>query len=99
MCHPVGQAYMMEEPLVAMVIKVNVISGSEGWWIDISATRHVFHDLSLFKAYNESKDKNILLGDHHSRKVVGIGEVELKFTSKKTLTLKKVLHTPKIGRI
>ncbi|XP_038882321.1 uncharacterized protein LOC120073565 [Benincasa hispida] len=43
-------------------------------------------------------DKNILLGDHHSTKVVGIGEVELKFTSGKTLTLKDVLHTPEIQK-
>ena len=32
-------------------------------------------DLSLFRKYNEIKDKNILLGDHHTTKVVGVGEV------------------------
>ena len=85
--HPTGQVNLTEEELVAMITEVNVISGYEGWWIDIGATRHVCHDLSLFKTYNETTDKNSLLWDHHLTKVAGIGEVELKFTSGKTLTL------------
>ncbi|TYJ96278.1 retrovirus-related pol polyprotein from transposon tnt 1-94 [Cucumis melo var. makuwa] len=69
---------------------------NEGWWLDIGASHHVCHDLSLFRKYNEVKDKNILLGDHHTTKVVDIGEVEMKFTSSKALVLKEVLHTSKI---
>ena len=34
--------------------------------------------------------------DHHTTKVAGVGEVELKFTSGKMLVLKEVLHTPEI---
>ena len=77
-----------------MITEVNVISGSKGWWIDTEATCHVCHDLRLFKTYNEIKDKSILLRDHHSMKVADIGDVKLKFTSRKILTLKQVLHTP-----
>ena len=54
--------------------------------------------LAYLKKYNETKDKNILLGDHHTTKVVGIGEVKLKFTSSKTLVLKEVLHIPEIRK-
>ncbi|KAL0558517.1 hypothetical protein IC582_003091 [Cucumis melo] len=90
---PAAQANLIEDELVAMIFEVNVIGRSEGWWLDTGASRHVYHDLSLFRKYNEVKDKNILLGDHHRTKVVGIGEVELKFTSGKTLVLKEVLHT------
>lgn len=79
---------------MAMITEINVIGGSEGWWIDTGAMHHVCHNLCLFKTYNETKDKNIPLGDHHLTEVVGISEVELKFTSGKTLTLKKVLSTP-----
>ena len=50
------------------------------------------------RKYNEVKDKNILLGDHHTTKVAGVGEVELKFTSGKTLVLNEVLHTPEIRK-
>ncbi|XP_050945529.1 uncharacterized protein LOC127150877 [Cucumis melo] len=96
--HPAVQANLIEDELVAMISEVNVIGGSEGWWLDTGASRHVCHDLSLFRKYNEVKDKNILLGDHHTTKVVGIGEVELKFTSAKTLVLKKVLHTLEIRK-
>ncbi|TYJ98300.1 hypothetical protein E5676_scaffold232G00150 [Cucumis melo var. makuwa] len=69
---------------------------SEGWWLDTGASRHVSHDLSLFRKYNEVKDKNILLEDHHTTKVASIGEVELKFTFGKMLVLKEVLHSSEI---
>ena len=41
----------------------------------------------------------MLLCDSHSTKVVGTGEVELKFTSRKIVILKDVLHTPKMRKI
>ncbi|KAA0035887.1 putative Polyprotein [Cucumis melo var. makuwa] len=71
---------------------------SEDWWLDTGASRHVSYDLSPFRKYNKVKDKNILLGDHHTTKVSGIREVELKFTSGKMLVLKEVLHTPEIRK-
>ena len=40
----------------------------------------------------------MLLGDSHTTEVGGIGDVELKFTSGKTLILKDVMHTPKIRK-
>ncbi|KAA0034946.1 uncharacterized protein E5676_scaffold1199G00090 [Cucumis melo var. makuwa] len=61
-------ANLIEDELVAMISKVNVIGESEGWWLDTGAFRHVCHDLSLFRKYNEVKDRNILLGDHHTTK-------------------------------
>ena len=66
--------------------------GSKGWWLDTSASYHVCYDLSLFLKYKETKDKNTLTRDHHTTKVVGIGEVELKFAYDTTLILKEVLH-------
>ena len=53
---------MVEEKLVAMITSINVIGGSEGSWLDINASSHVCHDLSLFRKYNKTKDKNILMG-------------------------------------
>ena len=45
-------------------------------------------DRTMFKSYSESEDKKVLLGDSHSTIVAGSGEVELKFTSGKTVILK-----------
>ncbi|KAA0059670.1 putative Polyprotein [Cucumis melo var. makuwa] len=91
-------ANLIEDELVAMISEVNVIRGFEGWWLDTGASHHVCHDLSIFRKYNEVKDKKILLGDHHTTKVAGIGKVELKFTSGKMLVLKEVLHTLEIRK-
>ena len=92
------QANIMEEPLVAMITEINSIEGSEGWWIDSGASRHVCNDRSLFKSYSKIDDKKVLLGDSHTTKVLGIGEVELNFTSGKMLTLQNVLHTPEMRK-
>lgn len=70
-----------------------MIGGSEGWWLDTSATCHVYHDLSFFKNYNETKGRKLLLRDHHTTKVAEINEEKLKFTIGKTVIQKKVLHT------
>ena len=53
---------------------------------------------SLFKTYSEAEDKKVLLEDSHTTVVARIGEVELKFTSGKTVVLKEVLHTPEIRK-
>ncbi|KAM7494813.1 hypothetical protein LguiB_029422 [Lonicera macranthoides] len=87
-----------EEPLVAMITEINLVSGSEGWWVDTAASRHVCHDRALFKTYSDAVDKKVLLGDSHTTNVAGTGDVELKFTSGKTVILKDVLHTPEIRK-
>jgi len=52
----------------------------------------------MFKTYTADDDQKVLLGDSHTTEVAGIGDVELKFTSGKTLILKDVMHTPKIRK-
>ncbi|KAK0598805.1 hypothetical protein LWI29_038139 [Acer saccharum] len=52
----------------------------------------------MFKSYSNAVDKMVLLGDSHSTVVAGSGEVELNFTSGKTIILKDVLHTPEIKK-
>ncbi|XP_021732277.1 uncharacterized protein LOC110699091 [Chenopodium quinoa] len=94
-----AQASMIEEPFVAMITEINLTGGSDGWWIDTGATRHVCYDRRMFKTYTEkTDDKKVLLGDSHSTNIAGVGNVELKFTSGRTLILKDVLHTPEMRK-
>ncbi|GJS50253.1 hypothetical protein Tco_0600374 [Tanacetum coccineum] len=69
----------------AMISEINLIGGSEGWWVDCGATIHVCYDRSLFKTYTAAfEDKKVLLGDHHTTNVAGIRNIELKFKSGKS---------------
>ncbi|XP_058727108.1 uncharacterized protein LOC131598537 [Vicia villosa] len=93
-----SQINMTDEPFVAMITEVNMVGRSDGWWIDTGASRHVCYDRAMFKTYTIAEDKKVLLGDAHTTNVAGIGDVELKFTSGKTLILKDVMHVPEIRK-
>jgi len=87
-----------EQPYTAMITEINIVGGYDGWWTDTSASRHVCFDCAMFKTYTTAEDQKVLLGDSHTTEVSGIGDVELKFTSGKTLILKDVMHTPRIRK-
>jgi len=52
----------------------------------------------MFKTYTTAEDQKVLLGDYHTTDVAGIEDVDLKFTSGKSLILKDVIHTPRIRK-
>ncbi|KAE9620733.1 putative RNA-directed DNA polymerase [Lupinus albus] len=92
------QANMVEDPLVAVLTEVTMIGGSDGWWVDTGASRHVCYDRAMFKTYTNADNKKVLLGDSHTTTVAGTGDVELRFTSGRTLILKDVMHTPEMRK-
>ncbi|RZB51885.1 Retrovirus-related Pol polyprotein from transposon TNT 1-94, partial [Glycine soja] len=92
------QANMTQEPYIAVITEINMIGGSDGWWVDTGASRHVCYDRAMFKTYTNVENKKVLLGDSHTTTVAGTGNVELKFTSGKTLILKDVMHTPEMRK-
>lgn len=64
--------------------------------MDTSASRHICYDRAIFKSYFEVDDQKVLLGDFHTTIVAGMAEIELQFSSRKTVILKDVLHTPEM---
>ena len=81
-----------------MISEIHLVGGSEGWWVDTGASLHVCYDRAMFSTYTAVDDQKVLLGVSHTTTVAGIGNVEIKFTSGKTVLLKDVMHTPEMRK-
>ncbi|KAL0404146.1 UNVERIFIED_CONTAM: hypothetical protein Sradi_2055400 [Sesamum radiatum] len=96
---PAPQANVIEEPLVAMTTDIHMVESVDGWWADSGANRHVCYEKNRFRVYSPfDEPRTIMLGDSHTTQMLGIGEIELKFTSGRILTLKDVLYTPSLRK-
>lgn len=92
---------MISELHVGMIQELHMASviTTTDWWYDSGATTHVCNNKALFKTYEEAKyGHEVMMGDHHTSKVAGKGNVEIEFTSGKKLTLVDVLHVPSIRK-
>jgi hypothetical protein len=63
---------------------------STDWWLDTGANIHVCSDLNLFSTYQVANGCSVLMGNGSRVVVQGVGRVDLKLTSRKTLSLKNV---------
>ena len=96
-----NQAHVHEfdDNLVAVVTETNMVSNVKGWWIDTGATRHICGDKNLFSEYKHMDDgEKLYMGNSSASNVEGKGNVLLKFTSGKIVTLTDVLHVPEIRK-
>jgi hypothetical protein len=66
------------------------------WWI--GANMHVCADISFFSSYQATHGASVLMGNGSRASVHGVGTVDLKFTSGKTVWLKNVQHAPSINK-
>ena len=66
--------------------------------IHTGADIHVCADASLFSSYQVGWTSSLLMGNGSHACVLGVGTVNLKFTSGKTVQLKNVQHVPTIKK-
>jgi hypothetical protein len=76
---------------------VSVLCSPE-WWVDTGANIHVCADASLFSSYQNGGTSSLLMGNGSHARVLGVGTVNLKFTSRKTVQLNNVQHVPTIKK-
>ena len=94
-----GQANSVEEHLVVVTSEVNLVANEDEWWVDTGGTRHICGNRNLFKKYEKVGDEiELYMGNSTNTKVAGKGNVELKFTSGKIVTLLEVYHAPEIRK-
>ena len=93
---------MVSEMQIGIITKVRMASTTENsseWWYDSGATIHICNNKTLFKEYVEAGNGlEVLMGNHNTAKVLGIGTVELKLSSGKKFVLTNVYHVPNIKK-
>jgi hypothetical protein len=68
------------------------------WWIDTGANIHMCADISLFSSYQAGGAGSLLMKNGLHARVLGVGTVNLKLTSEKTMRLKNMYHVPTIKK-
>ncbi|CAM8934668.1 unnamed protein product [Rhodiola kirilowii] len=69
------------------------------WWVGSGATAHVCRDKGLFKSFATTSEGRVLhMGDESTTPILGLGRVELEFSSGKTVVLCNVLFVPNIRK-
>ena len=83
--------------LTTIIFEVNMMgSNPKEWWIDTSATCHVCSDKNMFSTFEpiENEEKTYM-GNSATSEIKGQGNVVLKMTHGKELTLTNVLYVLK----
>ena len=79
--------------------EINLVKNTNEWWVDTRATRHICSDKKIFSTYQFVEyGEQLFMGNSSTSKVEGKGNVVLKMSSEKELTLNDVLHVPDIRK-
>ncbi|GJY80322.1 zinc finger, CCHC-type containing protein [Tanacetum coccineum] len=94
-----AMVFEMNIGMIQELHMASVTTTTDDWWYDSGATIHVCNNRDLFKTYKETEDGHeVIMGDNHTSKVIGSGNVEIQFTSGKKLILMNVLYVPNIRK-
>nr|GEV68434.1 retrovirus-related Pol polyprotein from transposon TNT 1-94 [Tanacetum cinerariifolium] len=95
----VARAYTADPGEKKKLHMASVTTTTDDWWYKSGATTHVCNNKDLFKTYKKTGDRHeVMMGDNHTSKFIGSGNVEIQFTSEKKLTLINVLRVPYIRK-
>jgi hypothetical protein len=61
------------------------VYNSHGWWIDADVNTHVCSDVSMLSSYQVARISSVLMGNGVHASFHGIGTINLRFTSGKTV--------------
>ncbi|KAL0458244.1 UNVERIFIED_CONTAM: hypothetical protein Slati_0451600 [Sesamum latifolium] len=68
------------------------------WLIDTGVNEHVCADKSLFMSYQAIIGRTVSMGNSSTVEVLAIGSVDLKFSSGRILSLRRVHHVPTVRK-
>ncbi|KAJ9566889.1 hypothetical protein OSB04_002855 [Centaurea solstitialis] len=73
---------------------VNLAHDDSSWVVDTGVTSHVTSQRDFYSSYTSGNFGNVKMGNHGLSKIVGIGDVCLKFDTGMELVLRNVKHVP-----
>ena len=88
----------MKESGYGIFPTILLVFQSPDWLIDTGSNVHVCADASMFSSYQVTGTSPVLMGNGSHAIVQGVGMVDLKFTSGKTVRLKNVHHVSSINK-
>ena len=92
-----SQSCKQDGEVIAAIVEVNLIENKTDCILDIGASRHFYTNRELLHDYEDTVDgKCVFMGNSATAGVIEKGEVILKFTSGKTLSLSNVLYVPSL---
>ena len=77
---------------------VNFTYENNDWWLDSEANIYVCFNRNLSKCYQNSSGGSMTLENNSITQLLGVGQVDLRMTSGKILTLESVWHVLEIRR-
>ncbi|GJX04579.1 cullin repeat-like-containing domain-containing protein [Tanacetum coccineum] len=102
-CGPVRLHKLKQKPKsvvgrISMIAQITRITAAREWNLDSGATIHVVGSRNSFTTYRAVTGRQVMMANRDKADVCGVGTVQIKFTSGKTVTLHNVLHVPTISK-